>query len=71
VSPSRRSPRGKLASDAAAAPSPQSTGRYVVAEGRQVNYEGRLYAAGEMIEAPEPDAVQWLAAGIVTVKEAK
>jgi hypothetical protein len=45
--------------------------RYVVVEGRQVHYDGRLYAAGETIDAPERDAVQWLAAGIVTAKAVK
>lgn len=45
--------------------------RYVVVEGRQVHYDGRLYAAGETIDAPASAAVEWLAAGLVTAKEVK
>lgn len=49
----------------------QSGVHYVVVEGTQVHHDGRLYAAGEEIDVPERDAVQWLAGGLVVAKEGK
>ena len=43
------------------------TARYEVAEGTQVHHAGRTYGAGEVLEAPPDQAVEWLARGWVTV----
>lgn len=40
-------------------------GRYVVAEGTQVHHEGRVWAAGERLDAPDAVAEQWAARGYV------
>lgn len=45
--------------------------RYTVAEGTQVHHEGKLYGAGEKLDAPDKLAAQWLARGYVTEAKAK
>ncbi len=45
--------------------------RYKVADGTQVHYDGKLYGAGEVLTAPEQDAAQWIARGLVTQTKAK
>lgn len=48
------------------------SGSYRVADGTQVNYAGRLYAAGEVIHHADPRAaVQWLARRYVTAVPAR
>ena len=42
-----------------------SAGSYRVAEGTQVHHDGRVYAAGEVLEAPPPVAAEWLLLGLV------
>lgn len=39
---------------------------YTVSPGTQVNLEGRVYAAGEQLDAEPGTAEPWLAAGWVT-----
>jgi hypothetical protein len=45
--------------------------RYRVADGTQVRHAGELHQAGELLEAPEAIAEQWLASGYVERVEPK
>jgi len=38
--------------------------KIVVSQGTQINHEGKVYAAGESLEAPGPVASKWVQAGI-------
>ena len=66
---SRAGKTGNLDSDKAATRRKTTAGRYVVADGTQINHDGRLYEAGDTLDAPEAVAEQWLARGYVTEKE--
>lgn len=45
--------------------------RYLVADGTQVHHGGRLYGAGEELEAHADEAVEWLAREWVTPVKAR
>jgi hypothetical protein len=59
--------KGKLDSDAET----PKAGRYRVAAGTQVAAEERLYAEGEMLDAPEGVVSEWLVLGLVEEVEPK
>jgi len=59
--------KGKLDSDAET----PKAGRYRVAAGTQVAHEERLYAEGEMLDAPEGVVSEWLVLGLVEEVEPK
>lgn len=61
---------GPLDSDKAAESRKAKATGYVVADGTQVNHGGRLYVAGETVQATANEAAEWLARGYVTRKEA-
>lgn len=59
--------KGKLDSDAET----PKAGRYRVAAGTQVVRAERLYAEGEMLDAPEGVVSEWLVLGLVEEVEPK
>lgn len=63
---SRAGKTGSLDSDKAATRRKTKAAGYVVADGTQVHHDGRVYEAGETLDAPDAAAEQWLARGYVT-----
>jgi hypothetical protein len=64
---SRTDKRGRLTSDA---PAPTAKS-YRVAEGTQVHHDGRLYTAGEKVNALPTVAEEWVVLGLVEEVESK